>query len=62
MTRGNFNFQIVQDRNQPIVFSGLNITHQVKMQQGEQRIMIDENKIEELIQTLRACKKWLSSP
>jgi len=62
MTTGIFKFQIVQEHNQPLLFSGLGHTQQVKIQQRDQIIMIDEKKIDELIETLKACKRWLNSP
>ena len=61
MTRGKFNFQIVQDRNPPLQLAGLGYTGQVKLRQRDNIIFLDADKIDELIDTLRACKKWLMS-
>ncbi len=61
MTKGIFKFQIVQDKNPPILFSGLGYTKQVKLRQRECNIFLDEEKIDEMMDTLRACKGWLNS-
>ena len=61
MTTGKFSFQIVQERNQPIGFAGLGYTKQVKITQRDNTIFLDSVKIDEMIETLRACKRWLSS-
>jgi len=61
MTTGKFSFQIVQEHNKPIQFIGLGFTKQVKLKQQDNAILLDANKIDELIDTLRACKGWLNS-
>ena len=62
MTTGKFSFQIVQDSNPPIQLAGLGYTKQVKLRQRDNTIFLDADKIDELIDTLRSCKGWLSSP
>jgi hypothetical protein len=62
MTTGTFKFQIVQDRNQPIDLTGLGHTQQIKISQEQSVVFLDKSMIDEMIKTLRACKKWLNSP
>ena len=61
MTRGKFNFQLVLKWRQPINISGLEYTKTVILQQGESKILFEMEKINEMIETLRACKRWLSN-
>lgn len=61
MTTGRFKFQIDQGTERTIVISGLSYTHQVKLEQNDKVIFLLEDKIDDMIETLRACKKWLSS-
>jgi len=63
MTRGRFNFQITQERLEPINFSRPSSVKVVILRQGlVSKIMLEEEKIDELIETLKACKRWLNSP
>lgn len=69
MTTGTFKFQIDQGITETIVITGLSFTHQVKLTQRgfnifqeDGTIILHEDKIDDMIETLRACKKWLNSP
>lgn len=62
ITRGTFKFQIIQDRNKPVQLNGLSHTKQIKIRQGDNVVWIDQSKLDELIKTLKVCKKWLNSP
>lgn len=62
MTTGTFKFQIDQGVQQTIVISGLGYTQQVKLEQNDKAIFLHIDNIDSMIETLRACKKWLNLP
>lgn len=62
MTRGIFKFQVVQEFHDLIDFSSLPIAKVVTIQQGNSKVLVDLVNIDDVIKTLKACKKWLNSP
>jgi len=62
MTKEKFTFQVDLNGREPVVISGLTIAHVVVLRQGNYKIFFEEDKLEEIIQTLMTCKKWLNSP
>jgi len=62
MTKEKFTLQVDLKGRKPIKFVGLPFVGTVLLKQEDNRIFFEKEKLEEVIQTLEACKKWLNSP
>lgn len=64
MTKGIFKFQLVQNREPAIDLTNLPATKLLKISQRNNigHLLIEIDKIGELIQILTSCKKWSTLP
>ena len=62
MTKGIFKFQFNQTRVPAIDITNLPSARILKIKQRDKdHLLIEEDQIDEFIQTIRSCQKWLTS-
>lgn len=61
MTRGTWRFEIDQGRDARIIITNLPITKKVAIKQNEQKIIVKQESLDEMIDALRSAKRWLMS-